>query len=255
MANEQNLIPFTSDQDREKAKKNGQKGGKKSGEVRRQKKLMKDTMKMLLSLDMPECDGKEELKKLGIDNEDLTLQTGILVNQVKKALRGDLDSAKFVRDTAGEYIGAEEEKEEIEHYKVSIPAKDIPPAFIGIYRSILNREYREYWLEGGRGSIKSTFANEVLIDLLENNPKMCAIIIRRYTNTLRDSVYAQTEWTISQFSETFVGLQDNYDFKVSPMEVTKISTGQKIYFRGTDDPRKNKIDKTSKRYVYRNNNL
>ena len=159
MANEQNLIPFTSDQDREKAKKNGQKGGKKSGEVRRQKKLMKDTMKMLLSLDMPECDGKEELKKLGIDNEDLTLQTGILVNQVKKALRGDLDSAKFVRDTAGEYIGAEEEKEEIEHYKVSIPAKDIPPAFIGIYRSILNREYREYWLEGGRGSIKSTFVN------------------------------------------------------------------------------------------------
>ncbi len=245
MANEKNLIPFnkrTENEQREYAKR----GGKKSGEVRRNKKAMKETMKMLLNLDLPECEGKEELKQLGLQEEDLTLQTGILVNQVKKALSGNLDSAKFVRDTSGEYIGAEEEKEEVEKYKVSIPAKDLPPAFISIYRDILNREHLEYWLEGGRGSIKSTFANEVLIDLLENNPKMCAIIIRRYTNTLRDSVYAQTEWTISQFSETFIDLQDNYDFKVSPMEVTKISTGQKIYFRGTDDAGKIKSIKPPK---------
>ena len=38
MANEQNLIPFTSNQSREEAKKNGAKGGKKSGEVRRKRK-------------------------------------------------------------------------------------------------------------------------------------------------------------------------------------------------------------------------
>lgn len=207
---------------------------------------MKDTMKMLLNLDLPESEGKEKLKEMGIEEEDLNVQTAILTNQVQRALKGDLDSAKFCRDTSGEYIGAEEEKEENEYYKVSIPAKDIPPAFINIYRSILNRKYTEYWLEGGRGSIKSTFANETLIDLLENNPKMCAIIIRRYTNTLRDSVYAQTEWTISQFSETFEGLQDSYEFKVSPMEITKISTGQKIYFRGTDDPGKIKSIKPPK---------
>lgn len=246
MTNEKNLIPFTSNQSREEAKKNGQKGGQKSGETRRKNKAMKETMKMLLSLDMPECEGKEELKQLGLEDEDLTLQTGILINQVKKALAGNLDSAKFVRDTSGEYIGAEEEKEEPEHYKVSIPAKDIPPAFINIYRDILNRGHLEYWLLGGRGSIKSTFANEILIDLLENNPKMCAIIIRRYTNTLRDSVYAQTEWTVSQFSEIFNGLIDTYDFKVSPMEVTKKSTGQKIYYRGADDPGKIKSIKPPK---------
>ena len=64
MANEQNLIPYTSNQSREEAKKNGQKGGQKSGEVRRQKKTMKESMKMLLSLDLPESDGKEKLKQL-----------------------------------------------------------------------------------------------------------------------------------------------------------------------------------------------
>ena len=245
MANEQNLIPWnkrTESEQREYAKK----GGQKSGETRRKKKAMKDTVKMLLNLNLPDSEGKEKLKELGIEEEDLTIQTAILTNQVEKALKGNLDSAKFVRDTAGEYIGAEEEKEEIERYKVSIPAKDIPPAFINIYRDILNREHLEYWLLGGRGSIKSTFANEVLIDLLENNSNMCAIIIRRYTNTLRDSVYAQTEWTISQFNETFCGLIDTYEFKVSPMEVTKKSTGQKIYYRGADDPGKIKSIKPPK---------
>lgn len=245
MANEQNLIPINKRTESEQREYQS-KGGKKSGEVRRKKKAMKDTMKMLLNLELPESDARENLKELGIEDEDLTVQTIILSEQVKKAMVGNLDSAKFVRDTAGEYIGAEEEKEETNQYKVSIPAKDMPPAFINIYRSILNREYTEYWLEGGRGSIKSTFANEILIDLLENNSQMCAIIIRRYTNTLRDSVYAQTEWTISQFAETFNGLIDTYDFKVSPMEVTKIATGQKIYFRGTDDPGKIKSIKPPK---------
>ena len=241
MSNEQNLIPWnkrTESEQREYARQ----GGKKSGEVRRNRKAMKDTMKMLLDLKLPESESKEQLEGMGIDGEDLNIQTAILVGQVKKALSGNLDSAKFVRDT----IGVEEENEENENYKVSIPAKDMPPAFINIYRSILNREYTEYWLEGGRGSIKSTFANEIAIDLLENNPKMCVIIIRRYTNTLRDSVYAQTEWTISQFSETFKNLQDDYEFKVSPMEVTKLSTGQKIYYRGTDDPGKIKSIKPPK---------
>ena len=245
MANEQNLIPLnkrTKNEQREYQSK----GGKKSGETRRQKKAMKETMKMLLNLDLPECETKDLYRSMGIEDEDLNIQTSILVEQTRRAMNGNIESAKFCRDTAGEYIGAEEEKEETEKYKVCIPAKDMPPAFINVYRSILNREYLEYWLEGGRGSIKSTFANEVLIDLLENNPKMCAIIIRRYTNTLRDSVYAQTEWTISQFSETFVGLEDDYDFKVSPMEVTKISTGQKIYFRGTDDAGKIKSIKPPK---------
>lgn len=42
MANEQNLKPFTSDQSREEAVKNGRKGGIRSGEVRRENKLIKD---------------------------------------------------------------------------------------------------------------------------------------------------------------------------------------------------------------------
>ena len=104
MPNEQNLIPFnkrTKSEQREYAKQ----GGQKSGEVRRQKKAMKETMKMLLSLEMPESEGKEKLKELGIDDEDLNVQTAILMQQINKALKGNLESAKFVRDVSDE-VGA-----------------------------------------------------------------------------------------------------------------------------------------------------
>ena len=42
MANEQNLKPFTSDQSREEAVKNGRKGGIASGEAKREKRLIKE---------------------------------------------------------------------------------------------------------------------------------------------------------------------------------------------------------------------
>lgn len=61
---------------------------------------MKDTMQMLLSLELPDCKGKEDLKGLGIDEEDMNVQTAILMAQVQKAMKGNLDSAKFVRDVS-----------------------------------------------------------------------------------------------------------------------------------------------------------
>ncbi len=129
---------------------------------------------------------------------------------------------------------------------VCLPAKNVAKSFIDVYRSIQDREYLEFWLGGGRGSAKSSFVSEVIIDLLENNPKMCAIVIRRYTNTLKDSVSAQMEWAVNELGDTFEWLPEEYIFKKSPLEAIKNSTGQKIYFRGADDPGKIKSIKPPK---------
>ena len=51
---------------------------------------------------------------------------------------------------------------------------------------------------------------------------------------------------IEKLDETYPGLADDYGFKTSPMEITKKSTGQKIYFRGTDGPGKIKSIKPPK---------
>lgn len=48
MANIQNLRPFTSDQSREEAAKNGKQGGIKSGEVRRQKQQLRQIAQTII---------------------------------------------------------------------------------------------------------------------------------------------------------------------------------------------------------------
>lgn len=116
-----------------------------------------------------------------------------------------------------------------------IPATMIAPAFIKVVHDIEQQLYNEYVFPGGRGSTKSSFISLEIIDLMEKNPDMNAAIFRQVANTLRDSVYAQMCWAISA-----LGLEDEYKCNVSPMEITKKSTGQKIFFRGNDDPLKSK---------------
>lgn len=114
-----------------------------------------------------------------------------------------------------------------------MPARVIAPAFSPVLLALMDAEYREYELAGGRGSGKSSFVALAMVWLLKNNPDFHAVCLRKVGNTLRDSVHAQIRWAISA-----LGLDDDFDITVSPMEVTLKATGQKIYFRGADDPQK-----------------
>ena len=61
-------------------------------------------------------------------------------------------------------------------------------------------------------------------------PQSNGLCVRRYSNTLRDSVFSGLKWAIHRF-----GLDNYFDCTVSPMQITCRSTGQKILFRGLDD--------------------
>lgn len=98
MANEQNLIPYTSNQSREEAKKNGQKGGQKSGEVRRQRKAMKEQMEMLLSLPFKQEKQLKFMKNLGIEEEEIDNQMALIVAMYGKALKGDVQAFNTIRE-------------------------------------------------------------------------------------------------------------------------------------------------------------
>lgn len=82
MANEQNLIPFSSDQSRDEAAKNGRKGGKKSGETRRKRKALKEQLLLLL--------------------ETGNAQEELCTSLFAKALSGDVKAFEVIRDTIGE---------------------------------------------------------------------------------------------------------------------------------------------------------
>lgn len=93
MANEQNLIPFTSNQSREEAVRNGRKGGQKSGEVRRQRKAMQEQMNLLLSLpltikDRNGNDVRKILTQLGLEEDEIDNQMAMMISLWKTACGG-----------------------------------------------------------------------------------------------------------------------------------------------------------------------
>lgn len=98
MANEKNLIPFTSNQSREEAKKNGAKGGRKSGEVRRKRKAMKEQMEMLLSLPFKQSEALDFMQYLGIEEDNLDNQMALIVAMYSKALKGDVQAFNTIRE-------------------------------------------------------------------------------------------------------------------------------------------------------------
>ena len=120
----------------------------------------------------------------------------------------------------------------------------IADGFASVRRDILNYRHTEYVLPGGRGSTKSSFFSIQGIEILKNNPQMHWLVLRQVGNTLRDSVYNQILWAIDT-----LGLNDEFEFKVSPLEITYKATGQKIYFRGADDPMKIKSIKVPFGYI------
>lgn len=98
--------------------------------------------------------------------------------------------------------------------------------------------YGDFWhcrkryrvCKGSRGSKKSKTAAINRIVRIVNYPAANILCVRRYSNTLRDSMFADCKWAISK-----LGLDAYFNCTVSPMEITYKPTGQKILFRGLDD--------------------
>lgn len=88
-------------------------GGIASGEAKRRRKSMQEFAEMILGLSMKtgEVHSVEDIKSLAeIKDKNLTVDQMILLKQAEKAIKGDLSSATFIRDTSGN-----KPKEIIEH--------------------------------------------------------------------------------------------------------------------------------------------
>ena len=107
------------------------------------------------------------------------------------------------------------------------------PAWRGVALDVLRHGHTHYNLSGGRGSLKSSTVSLLVPVLMLMHPRAHALVMRKVGNTLRDSVFAQYLWAIDQ-----LGLSRYWTVKVSPMEMIYRPTGQRILFRGADDPMK-----------------
>ena len=93
MANEQNLRPFTSEQSREAAVKNGRKGGKATAQKNKERKTFREGLLLLLNEPLMDKSGHVS---------DKTTQDAVIAGLVKRAIAGDVRAAEFIRDTIGE---------------------------------------------------------------------------------------------------------------------------------------------------------
>ena len=237
MANEKNLVPFTSEQNREEAKKNGRKGGIASGAARRRKKSLREAVDTYLSADVTDMNQWNQLAIEGIDPDDIDRQMLMVAGLARSASEGDAKAAKVLVDIIGD-----ESKTDEEDKPYDIPAKVVGRAFIDLVRDI--KPNIAYVLEGGRGSLKSSIIAIICVWVIKNYPDIHACVTRQVAGTLKDSVYATIKWAIN-----ILGLNDEFTSTTHPLEITYKKTGQKIYFRGLDDETKLKSIKPEFGYI------
>ena len=117
----------------------------------------------------------------------------------------------------------------------------IAPAFHAVHSDMRAGLHDEYFLKGGRGSCKSSFASIELVLSLVRDPDVNAIVYRRVGNTLRESVFEQVLWALDA-----LGMDRLFEKRMMPLELKHRLTGQRILFRGADDAGKSKSLKLSK---------
>lgn len=106
-------------------------------------------------------------------------------------------------------------------------------------KEIVGKGYKTFWnfkgryrvVKGGRGSKKSCTISIDIIYKMMKMPLANTVVVRRFFNTHRDSTFAQLKWAINR-----LGVGHLWKCTVNPLEIVYIPTGQKILFRGFDDP-------------------
>lgn len=93
-----------ADRTTEEQQKIAKQGGIASGKARREKKAMKDTLEMLLSMPLKEGNSADisEIQNLAsVKGKNITVQEAIMLAQIQKAMKGDTRAAEYIRDTSG----------------------------------------------------------------------------------------------------------------------------------------------------------
>lgn len=108
------------------------------------------------------------------------------------------------------------------------------PDVIGAgYKAFWNFRGRYRVVKGSRASKKSKTTALWFITNMMRYRGSNLLVVRKTYRTLKDSCFTELKWAIHR-----LGVDSWWDIKESPLEITYKPTGQKIYFRGLDDPLK-----------------
>lgn len=108
-------------------------------------------------------------------------------------------------------------------------------------QQVVGKGYAKFWnfkgryrvVKGSRASKKSKTAALWYITKIMEHPGANLLVIRKTFRTLKGSCFTELKWAIKR-----LGVEEFWDIPKSELELTYKPTGQKIYFRGLDDPLK-----------------
>ena len=106
MANNENLRPVRTTSE---ARERGRNGGKASGKSRRRKAAFRETLNLLLTLDIDDDEWAPLLRSLGLD---CTLETALNMAMIKAGLTGNVKAYEAVAKYAGQSPQTEADDEE-----------------------------------------------------------------------------------------------------------------------------------------------
>ena len=98
----ENLVPFTSDQSREKAVANGRKGGIASGEAKRKKRTMREIAEMVATMELKDPKMLAALHAAGF-KDPITNDDAAFFGLIRKAQTGDPAAMKLLAEMRGQY--------------------------------------------------------------------------------------------------------------------------------------------------------
>ena len=106
---------------------------------------------------------------------------------------------------------------------------------------VVGKGYKQFWnfkgryrvVKGSRASKKSKTTALWFIYNMMKYKDANTLVVRKTFRTLKESCFTELKWAVHRLHVDHL-----WEFKESPLEATYVPTGQKIYFRGLDDPLK-----------------
>ena len=107
--------------------------------------------------------------------------------------------------------------------------------------NVVGKGYKDFWsfkgryrvVKGSRASKKSKTSALWFITNIIKYEDANLLVVRQTGNTLKGSCFTELKWAINRLQVT-----EHWKITENPLEMTYLPTGQKIYFRGLDDPLK-----------------
>jgi len=236
---------FTS----ETASEAGKKGAIASQKARKRNKTMAQLAKQIAESKIESADLRDQLKELGLTEEDMKNAVQVVAGVFHHAAKGYIPAVdkweQFIERAEVEENGIldTDTRQALAIMRANY-LPNISSNFGAISVAALKHKYTHYEASGGRGSLKSSWASLTVVRLLMEHPDTHALVLRKVANTMRDSVFAQYQWAIAQ-----LGVSQFWEPRKSPLELCFRPTGQRILFRGADDPMKIKSIKVPFGYL------